>query len=362
VLVPLPGAVDGDAGQPDAAIADTSPDGPGRDRRLPPPSPDVAPTAVDDGGTCWEVTYSTTFHAPQAIIAFDRSSTMAPRIEPLRAKLIPALTALGPAVQFGYLEFPDQTCDSLLNCCNSTDVLVKPAFDSAAAIGKSLATCTPAGRDAGAGCKPGPQRTPTDDALRRVASFWDSSRDDTDRFVVLITDGPPNCDGDIDSPCFRAHRTAEDISRRIKTVILAVSKLTVSSCLGRIALDGGNVFKNGTSSGLPFVWIDDVVDPVVVNDAVTQVLSPVKARTCVVKLGGPRDRVSDVVVRVDKMPLGYDQGHSNGWDFVDSPRGKPTEIRIFGDKCKQILSGVIQPKNVEAIVTCRNCGRGINCG
>jgi hypothetical protein len=321
-------------------------------------------TNTDGGGggpgTCWGMAVTREMVAPEAIIAFDRSSTMDERVEPVRAALVPALAVLGRAVEIGYLQFPDSRCDDQ-SCCEASDVLVAPALDTAAAISSQLA-CNPTG---GACVRPGAHRTPTDDALRTIARYWSDPPQDADRFAVIITDGPPNCDGDTDFPCGRAHRAAMDLfgSRsKVTTVILAISRLTLSTCLDRVAADGGNAFSNGTASGLHLVWIDDVTLPAVLRDAVSQVLSPIKRRTCVVKLPGPRSRVADVVVRVGDAVVGYDQGHTDGWDF-EPGRGDrlPAEVRLYGPRCDDIQRGLVPPHAVTATITCQDCGNGIEC-
>src|SRR4051812_44564708 len=89
------------------------------------PLPGVNP---DGGaGACWPAPVSRGMAAPQAIVAFDRSSTMDERVEPLRAELVPALAALGPAVEIGFLQFPSGRCDDL-SCCEASEVLVPPAL------------------------------------------------------------------------------------------------------------------------------------------------------------------------------------------------------------------------------------------
>ncbi len=329
-----------------------------------PPSTDGGPSqgTGDDGPECWPTPPVTRqLVPPQVIIAFDRSSTMDPRVEPIRAKLFPALSALEPAVRFGLLRFPDGKDN--VGCCSATDVLVNPALNTASAINSQL-TCNAMG---GSCLTPGPRCTPTDDAFRKVANFWSSVRGETDRFVLLITDGVPiNCNGEVSETCLRAHRFAADLWRsKIKTVVFAISGIaTQGNCLSRIAQDGGNAFPSGTSSGMPFVWLPDITDASALGTAINAALGPIRARTCVVTLAGPRRQVNDVVVRVNGVAIQPDTGHATGWDFEPSSRtssGAYTEIRIGADHCKDILSGKLQAKNVQTEVTCQDCGNGTDC-
>jgi hypothetical protein len=362
VQVPLPSAaIEVDGGDPPASRPDAAaPSGPPASR---PPAPDAAggEAGSDDGSTCWDTPVPREMVPVQGIIAFDRSSTMVDtRVESVRAKLAPALTALSGAVEFGYIEFPEPTCDPASGCCAASDILVPPTLGSATvtAINKLLA-CNGNGRTCG---KIGPQRTPTDDALQRIDSYFHkNSSMDADRFVVLVTDGAPNCGG-IDGPCTRARHWAEDLwfSRlSVKTAILALGQdANFITCLSSIALDGGNPFKPASSAGLPFVWIKDVTIPTAVADAVNEVLGPLKARTCAVRLAGPRNSPADVDVRINGVALKYDVTHTDGWDFEG---GHNRAIHIYGPKCTQVQTGMVQPRNVQATVICRACGDNIDC-
>jgi hypothetical protein len=359
VVVPLGNPIAGDAGVDAARQVNADAAGPDMRRRF----QDADPPQTDDGGgpVCWELQVPRFLAPPQAIIAFDRSETMGPRIELIRAKLMPQLTDLSRAVEIGFLEFPERSCDGL-SCCLASSVMVEPALNTSMAIDKLL-ECNPAG---GPCLKPGAQRTPTDDALRRAQAFWEHAERQADRFVVVITDGPPNCDGNIDGPCGKARSVADELERKlsIKTAILGISSLTVTNtCLSRVAVTGGDVFPHGTQARLPFVWIDDVTDAKVLTAALNEVLNPVRERTCVVRLAGPRDQVADVTVMVKGARVPYDSARSKGWNFEPPPTrfSRPTEIRIWGEKCDQILSGEIKAKDVQTLVTCKDCGGGADC-
>jgi hypothetical protein len=321
---------------------------------LPGGNPDAGP------GGCRSIPVSRAMAPPQALLAFDRSSTMDPRVEPLRAELVPALAALGRAVEIGYLQFPDDRCDDL-TCCQSSDVLVTPALNSVTSIDPLLA-CNPAG---GPCLRPGAHRTPTDDALQTIAGAWSDPAPDSDRFAVVLTDGPPNCDGDTAAPCARARRVASQLAQspaKVTIIILAISPLTLGTCLNRIALDGGNAFPGGTSAGLPLVWIEDTTSAAVVRGAVAELLAPIRRRICVVKLPAARRRPGDVTVRVGDEVVPYDATHADGWDF-EPPRSAraSAEVRLHGPRCERLQEGITPARRVQATITCQDCGQGAEC-
>jgi hypothetical protein len=359
VVVPLPGRVDdADGGSTPVSDVDANvPDSSG------PPPRDVRPPDVDAGNgedpdaVCWPMPVPHVLVPPQVIVAFDRSSTMTPRVEALRKELTPALSDVDGAVAFGYVEFPDKACDPSMGCCAASDLLVSPALTTGGAIGKLLA-CDANGRK----CVDGPPRTPSDDAFKKASVFFNgASSAEAERFVLMITDGAPNCGG-IEDPCGRARAIAHDMwegSLSVKTVILAISPEARFSCLRGIAEAGGDVFFRSTATmGLPFVYLDDVTVPADVKNAIALALAPIKARSCVVRLAGSRSRPEDVTVRANGQAVNYDATHADGWDF-DDRNGR--QIHIYGPKCTQLQMGTIKPTNVQATVVCTACGDRIDC-
>jgi hypothetical protein len=145
----------------------------------------------------------------------------------------------------------------------------------------------------------------------------------------------------------------------VKTVILAISPEARFSCLRGIAEVGGDVFFRSTATmGLPFVYLDDETVPADLKSAVATALAPIKARSCVVRLAGTRDKPEDITVRANGQTVNYDPTHADGWDF-DDHSGR--QIHIYGPKCTQLQMGTIKPANVQATVVCTACGDRIDC-
>jgi hypothetical protein len=360
MVVPLAG-VD----QPDAATTPT-PAGPDRDGAPPPSRPDAStpgdaqPSPGDDGGPmCFDQPIPLQVVPPQAIIAFDRSSTMVDsRVEAVRVQLTAALSLVDKAVQFGYLEFPDPKCDITLQmCCAASDVLVAPARSTGATIGKQLA-CNANGRTCGS---TGPRRTPTGDALTRINDYYrmHTPPGAPDQFAVVITDGEPNCGGK-DGVCRDARNAAEHLwLDGVKTAILGVgidASPNVNVCLSQIAENGGSVFRpiNG-GQGPAYPWALET-DTVRLKQAIDQLLTVIKTRACVIKLAGPRAHDSEVTVSIKGAAVKFDQSHGDGWDFESSRK-----VRIWGSKCDDIQAGRTDPKDVQAVVMCQVCGDKLDC-
>jgi hypothetical protein len=362
-MVPLPGG----AAPADAAAVPT-PVPSGKDAGPPPPSPDTRPPAepdVDGGGeagasSCFDQPIPLQMVPPEAIIAFDRSSTMIDaRVEAVRTQLTAAMTAVDKAVQFGYLEFPERTCDLAMNvCCSATDIMLAPGRGNGMAINKLLA-CNANGRTCGS---IGPRRTPTGDALRRISDYFKQNTPpgSPDQFAIVITDGEPNCGGQ-DGVCREARAAAEHLfwSDGVKTAILGIgidASPSFNICLSEVAQDGGNLLRGSNNGqGPSYPWALET-DAARLKQAVDQLLAPIKTRACVVKLAGPRTNDSDVTVSIKGTQVKFDKMHLDGWDFETK-----SKIRIWGSKCDEIQAGRTDPKEVEAVVMCTVCGGKLDC-
>jgi hypothetical protein len=360
MVVPLAGIDD-----PDGSSVTPTPVSPPPDRGPPaaPPDggtiPDAEPgRGVDSGPMCFDQPIQVPMVPPQAIIAFDRSSTMVDsRVEAVRVQLTAALGVLDKAVQFGYLEFPDPACDIAVDmCCPASEILVAPARSTGAMIGKQLA-CNANGRTCGS---IGPRRTPTGNALSRIDEYYrqHTPPGGPDQFAVVITDGEPNCGGK-DGVCREARNAAEHLwSNGAKTAILGVgvdASPNFNVCLTEIAENGGNIFRSSTGQGPAYPWAFET-DTARLKQAIDQLLTPIKARACVLKLAGPRSREADVTVSIKGAHLKYDPMHADGWDFESSRK-----VRIWGPRCEDIQAGRTDPKDVETVVMCQVCGDRLDC-
>jgi len=299
---------------------------------------------------------------PQAIIAFDRSVSMVDsRVEAVRVQLKSALSLIDKAVQFGYLEFPDRTCDGLMGaCCVATDVLVPPAKSTGMTIDQQLA-CNANGRTCGT--NNGPRRTPTGSALTHIADYYrlHVPPGSPDQFAIVITDGEPSCGGQ-DGVCREATRAAEDLfTNGVRTFILGIgidASPAVNVCLPQIAASGANTSGPGNNNiqGIDYPWAPET-DAAQLRRAIDQIMAPIKARACVVTLAGPRDRDTDVAVTVNGAQVKFDKLHVDGWDFETRRK-----VRIWGPRCDDIQAGKIDPKQVQAVETCKACGNNLQCG
>jgi hypothetical protein len=234
---------------------------------------------------------------------------------------------------------------------------VPPATGNGPIINQQLA-CNANGRTCGT---IGPRRTPTGSALSQIDDYYRQhmTLGAPEQFAIVITIGPPDCGG-LDGPC-RIARDATDqlFSSGIKTAILGLGNDAspfFNACLPQLADAGGNLAgSNNNGQAADYPWAPDM-DAARLKQAIDQVMAPIKARACMIKLAAPRNREADVTVSVNDMPVKFDRMHTDGWDFETNRK-----VRIWGPKCEDIQAGRVEPKNVEAAVTCPLCGGVIQC-
>jgi hypothetical protein len=202
---------------------------------------------------------------PDVVIAFDQSGSMkqafgsGTRFSAVRAALKPLVSRYQDRVRWGYEEFPS---DGDGTGCAASLVCVSPALMNAAAVNAAIdgagpncpagpapppppPTC-PAGYTLmgnqccmssgfGTSCMglpgaPGGGGTPTPVGLRHVRDFYSSFMDGIkERYVLLSTDGEPNCGvsgaGDITKICSEAvDQIKMLLADGVKTIVLGVSE------------------------------------------------------------------------------------------------------------------------------------------
>jgi len=191
---------------------------------------------------------------PEMVIALDRSSAMSDPFGGDPSQVYSALNALRPEVlrfsaqapnsqpliRFAFVDFPDNApnCNAAPNCCSSdvTPTTSDSAFEAAA-------VCNPP-RD----CSQAPQR-PTAYALSRSQNFLQIEPQTGQRFVLLVTDGPPSgCSTSGRDPCGDAITQVGSLSNSgIKTIIVSIGDGSNASCLLDLASVEG-------AQGAPFFY------------------------------------------------------------------------------------------------------------
>jgi hypothetical protein len=200
--------------------------------------------APSEGGTfCSGPPAEVRVQPTQVIVALDRSSAMNVRfgdstvLATARDALDLYAARYQKVVNFGYVEFPGgSVCSGQAGCCASTPKAPSPnyvVFDMAlhACDQNSFPSCSTAG-----------YQRPTVPALTGCEVAFSSPMPDTSRYVLLITNGAPDCGAGQNSGCADAQTTITEMLRNfVSTVVIAPGQLdpNASDCLAEMAINGG---------------------------------------------------------------------------------------------------------------------------
>jgi hypothetical protein len=197
--------------------------------------------------------------------------------------------------------------------------------------------------------------TPLAGALRAAREYYGDLDDDGgNRFVLLATDGAPNCTlgGGL-----AAGRTSDDpacgdalaqvaslVAAGVRMMVLGVGPDLANdttmgaACLDSLAHAGGMA----ASPGSPGYYA--ARDPEELEVAVAQMLGAVDRPSCVLRLTRVEGELVDLGVFLDDQAI--PQSASNGWQTEENP----WRVRITGEYCDRIMS--LQVMKVEARYKC----------
>lgn len=182
---------------------------------------------------------------PEVMVALDRSSTMNARfgdstvLGTARDALDVYASRYQKVANFGYIEFPggSSLCTGQAGCCASNP---KPPNPNYVPFNMALHACDQNGLPS---CATASYQRPTVPALTGCEVVFSSRPDQTSRYVLLITNGMPDCGAGPNSGCNDAQTTVTDMARNyfVSTVVVAPGQLdpTTTDCLEGMAINGG---------------------------------------------------------------------------------------------------------------------------
>ncbi len=348
--------------------------------------PDRAVVGIADGGqVCGmqttEIPYTPS--TPDVIIAFDDSKSMTAsfgggtRYTTVRDLLKPLIMRHQDRVHWGFERFPSTTGTCMRNggamggcCAESVCIGPKPMNAGAvnAAIDRNGPQC-----DAGPGpppapaCMPGGMMgcpgqmatgggTPTAVALWTVRDFYANLNDGIkDRYVLLSTDGNPNCNLNSTGGATSCDDTVSEITKLaamgVKTVVLGVSEeVRDSACLERMAIAGQ------ARKPAPGPAFYPAADRAALEMFLDQIISGFAKPACKIDLTAPPTDTSRVAVFFNNKQVPWDPMHVNGWDFE---AGSNTRIIIYGSYCTEVETFKVMAIDVR--FGCPPCGGTVSC-
>ena len=311
--------------------------------------PDAIPTRNADvwcGGTAMSLTR----RRVTAVLVIDRSGSMQEagtdgmsKWTALLSTLRTVLPRIETQVSLGMLSFPDAPPSDAgvgqpnIHMCSVTSrLLVEPARLTATPILNTLALSPPNNGD-----------TPTYDALRVVEQYFRAAPDqDSERYVILATDGAPNC---LPVPpgcrcmggtsmmcgapmmysangCLDADRTVGMIqvlhTFGIGTYVLGLNGVQSEGAVLDAMADAGGHPRAGSPRYYSASSADDLAQQF--STVTTAILE------CRFALDAAPTDPTLVDVRLDGTRLQFDAQRTDGWNWTDDTH---REIRFFGRTC-----------------------------
>jgi hypothetical protein len=210
-------------------------------------------------------------------------------------------------------------------CDVSAGVEVPVGPSSAAAITARIAATNP------------DSRTPTRLAESAGAAYLATLTDKRPKYLLLATDGLPNCDPAALTPTDDDSKGAEQAvadarAAGFPTFVIGIGQTMAEATLTRLALQGGVPQPGGATA---YYQVSDTAGLVA---ALGAILGSV---TCVFDLPTPKDSresTQNIAVFVNGALLSQDSGHTSGWDYHGADF---KQIQIYGPTCDGLMGGKI---------------------
>jgi hypothetical protein len=281
-------------------------------------------SAGSDGGppTCTGVPTPFDLESPEIIVALDRSTGMSAArlggtsvLAAVRQGLTESATRYQKVVRFGYVDFPgtSQVCTQCGSCAGT----LSPPMANLEGFTFALQACEKFA------C-PESEWRPTVAALARCADTF-GRPEPINRFVLLITNGQPDCALGQSSACDVVQELTRDLynQQEVATIVLAPGQLDqyAIACLQDVALSGG-----ARSNFRPAATVTEL------SNEIEGITRQIATSACHLELMAPIQNESRAEVFWRNMPVPHSQ--DNGWDIVSN---NGFEIELHGTWCDRLL-------------------------
>jgi hypothetical protein len=276
---------------------------------------------------------------PDVLIVQDRSGSMNDPVMPCAVApctrwtetttaLKKVLMATEKTIRWGIKFFPDTNGDQ---CGVGAGAAVPIADMNATPVIAAIDANRPNGR------------TPTQTAERTAATYLASVADPNPKYILLATDGEPNCAmGSMMSDAPGAVQAVTDVAAMgIPTFVVGIATATsdpmADATLSMMATAGGR-----PRAAMPTYY------PVTTADDLVAALSTIGGQiaSCNFGLGRKPPVPDNIAVNGGGMRIPRDPTHMNGWDYGTGQMS----IVLYGSYCDRAKAGTL--KDVQAIFGC----------
>lgn len=179
-------------------------------------------------------------------------------------------------------------------------------------------------------------RTPTRLAESAGVAYLKALTDPNPKYLLLATDGLPNCDPAKDNTMADDSAGAEQAvadarAAGFPTFVVGIGNTMAEQTLNALAVAGGEAQAGAATS---FYQVGDTAELVA---ALGKILGAIP---CTFDLGPPLNQwysSDSISVAADGVAVPHDPRHADGWDFVPGT----TEISVYGPTCDAITSRAI---------------------
>jgi hypothetical protein len=305
----------------------------------------AATTPSPDGSNCGLQQYGLANVPPDMLIVLDRSGSMnqdaaGKMCDPttgcmqkwpqMSAGIDQVVMSTQGSIRWGLKYFPDDEADMSCNVAGPPAVMVAPMNYTGIHGNLSMTLANPGGR------------TPTAAAVMSGATYLRGVNDPNPKYILLATDGEPNCGGGNGGNSDRAGAVAAvraSAMAGIPVYVVGIGNVAASvTTLNMMAAAGGRPKMGGTEQYYPVSNTAELVT------ALTTI--SMQIASCSFGLAMVPPVPTNVGVYADGQRINQDPTHQNGWDYGAGMRS----IELFGATCDNVKN--MTTKNVQAIFGC----------
>jgi hypothetical protein len=285
---------------------------------------------------------------PELLIVQDRSGSM-----DLTPDGLPLFNNKDPSTRWNQMVAAiEQTVQSNANVMWGLEMFPDPAVSGANATGCEVPSAPEVGvavmtgsniKTALDGTKPD-GLTPTTDAIKAAVSYFTGAVDNDGhpKYILLATDGEPNCLGpNADPDDANAEQAVTDAAKAgIHTFVVGIGSGNGNeTVLSQMAMNGMEA--NTTPGQKPYYEVSSTSE-------LTTVLTKIAGQivSCSYALTEAPMMPDLVSIQAGTVTIPRDPNHMNGWDF--GPMNM--SIVFYGDACAQLQTGIVQ--TVSAVYGC----------